>query len=654
MITSQVLSRQALIWLCVSQVLVVLPHLERLPLWLGGLLLITIFYRLNLFRARLSLANRPVRLALMCLVFGGVAASYQTLIGLEPMVALLVGAASLKILESFKTRDGYLLASLAFFVCVTNFLFDQGLPLVIYSTVILSVLVVSLIALNQIPGSVITRAEFFLAAKLLLLALPMMVALFLLFPRIEPLWSIPSKSGQGVTGMSVRIRLGDVSRLSRSADVAFRAQFVGTIPPQQELYWRGVVIDRYEDGLWTRSATRGEPGVVRDDVIAASENAPVSYRVMLQPTMQPWLYALPVAQSKSPGVVETANFTLQSARKVENQFGYDVTSRSDIPRDLSLSPEEYQRATHLPQDSNPRTQAWVESLLQELPTRSAFIQAVLKHFRDQPFYYTLSPAPLPDEHELDHFLFETRQGFCEHYASAFVVMMRMAGIPARIVAGYQGGEFNSLNNGVTVRQFDAHAWAEVWLPENGWRRVDPTAAVAPERISLGLEWVLSGESDFLADSPLSLYRFRHFALIDWLRVRYDAAAYQWQSVVVGFTNVRQIDLLKSWFGEINVGWFTALLLGSWMIVLAPLTWVMNRARAGVHLPEETRFLQAAAPLIKRGFDRHFGESPTVFLRRVKAHGDAPDRDIQRLSEAVDSLYRSTTARFPHPRKIPYH
>jgi len=634
------LSRSALVWLCIGQVMVLLPHLERLPLWIGGFTFLAVLYRIGLFRTSFNPLSRLFRVLLMVATTTGVIASYRTLIGLEPMIALLVSAAALKVLESYKDRDGYLLVSLAFFICVTNFLFAQSLPVVIYGLVTLMVLVVALIALNQVPGSTVTRNEFFLAGRLLLFALPMMLVLFILFPRIDPLWSIPSKSGQGITGMSDSIRLGDISRLGRSAEVAFRAQFSDSPPTRSDLYWRGIVIDQYENGTWRRSASsKPRPpriGLKGNDSGATS----ISYRVILQPTMQRWLYALPIAESNSPGVVATADLTIESPRKIENQFGYEVTSWAREPKEIAAMPEELERAMVYPAKINPMTRTFVKDLRAQYSEPSAYVSAVLQYFRELPFYYTLSPLPLNGQNQIDRFLFETREGFCEHYASAFVVMMRLAGIPARIVAGYQGGELNPLNNAIVVRQFDAHAWAEVWLPNVGWQRVDPTATVSPDRVRLGLEAALSGQPDFLSDSPFALYRFRHVAVLDWLRIRYDALAFQWQTAVVGFNNRRQLDLLTGWFGEIKVSWFTLILLGSWALVLAPLSWIMNRnSRRSARIPEEEQFVVVANGLAKRGFSWSKGESPQLFLNRMVAVLEPDDRDLEPLQKSVRDLYQ---------------
>jgi hypothetical protein len=267
------------------------------------------------------------------------------------------------------------------------------------------------------------------------------------------------------------------------------------------------------------------------------------------------------------------------------------------------------------------------------------IARVLSYFREQPFYYTLQPPKIDDDDFVDEFIFQSLRGFCEHYAYSFVVMMRMAGIPARIIGGYQGGELNTLNNTLIVRQFDAHAWVEVWLEDRGWVRVDPTAAVAPERVEQGLEEALRGQEGFLADSLLSAYRFRSVTMVNWLRLRYDAAAWQWQSFIVGFNSDEQIDLLESWFGEIKVSWFVAVLLGSWVVVLAPLIWWMNRSRSSSErLPVEQQFAELCRGLARRGIERAVGESAISLLVRAESELPAGDPQLVTLRRLADELY----------------
>ena len=637
--TDAALPRRALWWLIGCQFYVILPHLTRVPLWVLAIYLGAALWRLQMHRERALMPPRWLRLLLGLAAGGAVIASYQTLIGLDPMVALLLVASALKLIESVRAKDGYVLVSLGFFIMITQFLYNQELPVALYSVVGTLLLVVSLIALNQRPSGSISRREPLLALRMLGLAIPMMIVLFLLFPRIAPLWSVPSKNTQATTGMSDVLRPGDVTRLGRSAEVAFRVQFEDQIPPQRELYWRGMVLNEFADGAWRTLGWSDHPATERklDKPIAVGES--LKYRIIIEPTMQHWLYAMPYAQSPTAGVFEAWDFRLAVRKPLESTFAYDVVTWPESSLQPELSPWRREAELALPSNLNPLTREWVERQVNAVGNGPELIARVLSYFREQPFYYTLQPPKIDDDDFVDEFIFQSLRGFCEHYAYSFVVMMRMAGIPARIIGGYQGGELNTLNNTLIVRQFDAHAWVEVWLKDRGWVRVDPTAAVAPERVEQGLEEALRGQEGFLADSLLSAYRFRSVTMVNWLRLRYDAAAWQWQSFIVGFNSDEQIDLLESWFGEIKVSWFVAVLLGSWVVVLAPLIWWMNRSRSSSErLPVEQQFAELCRALARRGIERAVGESAISLLVRAESELPTGDPQLVTLRRLADELY----------------
>lgn len=637
--TDAALPRRALWWLIGCQFYVILPHLTRVPLWVLAIYLGAALWRLQMHRERALMPPRWLRLLLGLAAGGAVIASYQTLIGLDPMVALLLVASALKLIESVRAKDGYVLVSLGFFIMTTQFLYNQEMPVALYSVVGTLLLVVSLIALNQRPSGSISRREPLLALRMLGLAIPMMIVLFLLFPRIAPLWSVPSKNTQATTGMSDVLRPGDVTRLGRSAEVAFRVQFEDQIPPQRELYWRGMVLNQFADGAWRTLGWSDHPATERklDKPIAVGES--LKYRIIIEPTMQHWLYAMPYAQSPTAGVFEAWDFRLAVRKPLESTFAYDVVTWPESSLQPELSPWRRETELALPSNLNPLTREWVERQVNAVGNGPELIARVLSYFREQPFYYTLQPPKIDDDDFVDEFIFQSLRGFCEHYAYSFVVMMRMAGIPARIIGGYQGGELNTLNNTLIVRQFDAHAWVEVWLEDRGWVRVDPTAAVAPERVEQGLEEALRGQEGFLADSLLSAYRFRSVTMVNWLRLRYDAAAWQWQSFIIGFNSDEQIDLLESWFGEIKVSWFVAVLLGSWVVVLAPLIWWMNRSRSSSErLPVEQQFAELCRALARRGIERAVGESAISLLVRAESELPAGDPQLVTLRRLADELY----------------
>lgn len=253
----------------------------------------------------------------------------------------------------------------------------------------------------------------------------------------------------------------------------------------------------------------------------------------------------------------------------------------------------------------------------EAGSDAALVTAVLSRFRTGAFSYTLEPPLLPQVDSLDAFLFLTQRGFCEHYAAAFVYLMRAAGVPARVVAGYQGGEVNPVNRTVIVHQFDAHAWAEVWLQGQGWVRVDPTAAVSPDRIEWGLERAMAGEGGFLSNSPLSPLRYRSIAWVNTLRLRYDALTYRWQLMVVGFDREQQFRILNDWFDGISIRKFVFALLGAWVLVLVPVALSLLRGRRTHTLAAMDKYyLKFCARLARRGVVREPGETPDQFFARA--------------------------------------
>jgi transglutaminase-like putative cysteine protease len=358
----------------------------------------------------------------------------------------------------------------------------------------------------------------------------------------------------------------------------------------------------------------------------------------MEPTQQHWLYALHYARSSTPGVMHSPDFRLFSPGLIEMETMYQA--RSWKPRNVEPELSAWRRdiETRLPPEGNPRTRQLAMELHDAAATDEQFVQTVLDRFGTEPYVYTLQPGALSGRDTIDQFLFQTRRGFCEHYASAFVFMMRAAGVPARVVAGYQGGETNPVNKTVIVHQFDAHAWAEVWLPGRGWVRADPTAAVSPARIELGLEQAVVSEGSFLAAEPLSPVRFRSIPLLNQIRLRYDALTYRWQSWVVGFDGDSQMALLRSFFGEISARSFATVFIGSWALVLIPvaLSLLYKRDTAPVN-PADKYYRIFCARLARLGLRRLPGEAPGEFA--LRAATDVPDSSdgVWRITNLYNEL-----------------
>ena len=634
----QQVPRNALMWIIISLFALVAPHAGRLPVWVLGVYVIAVVWRLQVHRGRWSFPGRWVKVAMTTSGFVGIYASYGTLVGLEPTVALLLTAFALKFIELSQRKDAYVLLFLGYFICITEFLFSQDLLITLYSILTVLLVTTALVALHQPGQNQFNRGTIRLAGVMLLQAMPLMVVLFFVFPRFGPLWTVPLKTQTAKTGMSDFMKPGDVASLSQSADVAFRVKFEGEIPDKSSLYWRGLVFSRLEQNVWSSLGYYDVPIAEQraDDVV--TKGKPLRYSVIMEPTQQNWLYALRYARATSPGVMHSSDFRLVSPAPIETEHMYRVESWTQAVVEEQLSEWRRNTETKLPPQGNPRTRQLALDMRAAVDSDQQFVDAILDTFNRESYVYTLRPGRLSGNNPIDQFMFQSKRGFCEHYASAFVFMMRAAGVPARVIAGYQGGELNPVNKTVIVHQFDAHAWAEVWLENRGWVRVDPTAAVSPLRIEMGLEEAIASEGSFLAAAPLSPLRYRGIPLLNQLRLRYDALTYRWQSWVVGFDSEQQFDLLHTLFGEISTRVFATLLLGSWALVLIPVA-ISLFLRRDTHptsaLDKHYRlFCERMAGL---GLEREPGEPPGQFAQRAIEALPAFSEPLQSITGLYNDL-----------------
>lgn len=617
MSTLQQIPRNALVWIIISLFALVTPHASRLPIWILALYAVAVIWRLQVHRGRWSFPGRWVKVVMILSGFVGIYASYGSFVGLEPTVALLLIAFALKLLELSHRKDAYVLLFLGYFICLTQFLFSQDLLVTLYALVSVTVVTTALVAIHRPGEHQFKLGTLRVASVMLLQALPLMIVLFFLFPRFGPLWTVPIKNHTAKTGMSDFMKPGDVASLSQSADVAFRVKFDGEIPVKSALYWRGLVLSRIEQGVWSALSSYDLPANQLRPQEVIIDGEPIRYNVIMEPTQQKWLYGLKYARSDTRTVMQTSDFRLFSPTLIETEFMYTVDSWTDVPVEETLSDWRRTTETQLPPTGNAKTRKLSLELREQAGSNAAFVDLVLDRFRVEPYVYTLRPGLLPEQDSIDAFLFQSQRGFCEHYASAFVFMMRAAGVPARVVAGYQGGEINPINKTVIVHQFDAHAWAEVWLASRGWVRVDPTAAISPLRIEFGLEEAMASEGSFLSAMLLSPARYRSIPLLNLLRLRYDALTYRWQTWVVGFDSERQFNLLRSFFGETTAKAFAIVLLGSWALVLLPVAISLFRAPDIEPVrPLAKHYRIFCKRLARLDLIRGAGETPSQFAQRV--------------------------------------
>lgn len=606
-----------------SALLVLLPHARHLPPWISLLCGAVLSWRAAITLRGKRMPSSLVLLPIAVLAMIGVQTSYQTLLGRDAGVAMLVLLVAFKMLEMHARRDLFVVIFLCFFLVLTNFFYSQS----IFSALLMVLSVLALLTTQlsfQFTGAVpALRARFLMAARTLALAAPLALLMFVVFPRIHgPLWGMPGPGGGAKSGLSDQMAPGQMSSLALSDEPVFRVRFDGPAPDQARLYWRGPVLDSFDGLTWTRGAEKHAP---RDQRLSVGGPA-LSYEVTLEPSPARWVFALemPGRIPALPGRVThvSPQFELTVGSAPQERVRYRASSHLDYALQGGERLADASRWLLLPYGYNPRAlQAGMD--LRREPEPAARVEAVLRRFREQPYSYTLEP-PLLGRHTVDEFLYQTQAGFCEHYAGAFVFLMRAAGVPARVVTGYQGGEINPLDGFMTVRQSDAHAWAEVWLAPRGWVRVDPTAAVAPERVRRGLSAAVQ------MPAPFGIEALRGFDLgrdggnwLGQLRNALGAVNNGWNQWVLNYTPERQRDVVSSLQAGFT-GWpFIALITSSCILLL--LYGILVRRRA-IH-PVDALYSVLCKRLGQHGLARAADEGPTAYAARVAAasHLAAPTR-----------------------------
>jgi len=574
-------NRQSLLGLLFAQFGAVLLHLQRLPIWLILLALVVFVWRIQIFRNQWSFPNRVIRTLLVLCSVVSVIANYHEWYALEPMVTLLVIAFLLKLLEVERKRDAIVLIFVGFFVTASGFLFDQGIVTTLIGVVVLWMLSACLMVVHGTQSQYLSRRTMRIISVLLLQSVPLMLLMLFVFPRIGALWSVPIQSSSAVTGVSDSMSPGDFSQLTRSRALAFRVSFENNqVPNPSQRYWRGLVFSQFDGRSWLRQNDNllNKPTEANNINKAVSHEFTNSYKpnknsnnlryqVVLEPTNTRWLYGIPYANILKNLVDNRIDNKIIRSSSNEIFLDKPVTQRIQYAVDSAFSfqtietNDSLRRALLLPRDYNPRTIAMAQKWRRESVSTEAYVNRVLQFYNEN-FQYTLSPPKL-GKNTADEFLFETQSGFCEHFSSSFVVLMRAAAIPARVVTGYQGGQWNSDDQYLLVRQYDAHAWAEIWMPPKGWVRIDPTAAVAPNRIEQGLLDTLSDSEQELLE-PRSL---PSFAWINRLALKWDSLNYRWQKWVLSYDQDQQSKWLQRLLGEVTATRMAILLVAPGMLLL---------------------------------------------------------------------------------------
>ncbi|HED16253.1 MAG TPA: DUF3488 domain-containing protein [Gammaproteobacteria bacterium] len=591
-------------WLLATLSVVLLPHVTHIPLWVSLTWIAIAFWRYVIARYKYKLPSALVRLTLVLTAIIAVVAQFGTLLGRDAGVSLLIVMLALKLLEIRQQRDVIITLFLAYFLILSQFLFDQSAFMVIY-LVLGSWLVTSTWMLSQ-QTMISSRRALKQGAVLLLQSIPVMLILFLLFPRIQgPLWKLPGDSEMARTGISDSMSPGSISKLSLSNEVAFRVEFEQNTPEHSTLYWRGPVLWDYDGRSWHNNTS-----AQKVKTWVASTGKPVRYSVTLEAHNRRWLFGLDYVVAPESNMTITTDGQLLSRNKVDERIRYKLVSRPVANWPPTLPAAQRSRALEIPPNGNPRSRQMAQRLSQEYPDIQQRTHYLLQYFGQDPFTYTLNPPRL-GKNSIDEFLFTTRRGFCEHYASSFVFIMRASGIPARVVTGYQGGEYNTLGNYLIVRQSDAHAWAEVWLDQQGWVRIDPTAAIAPERIEYGIEAALPEALPVLGLLRTNISFLRNLVLA------WDGVNNLWNIWVMSYGPELQNSVLRR-LGILNwtqmAIWMTA--LSSLIVALYLLVW-WKKERQSINDPVVNAYMQLCRKLQRAGIRRRTWEGPLDFAQRIK-------------------------------------
>ncbi|MEO8459091.1 MAG: DUF3488 and transglutaminase-like domain-containing protein [Dokdonella sp.] len=605
-----------------------LPHVLRVPLWLALPVVAIVPFWVIARRRGAQPISGWLRLPLALLLLVLIVQHYGNIFGREPGAALATGLLVLKLLETERQRDARFALAFSAFVLMTALLFEQGIGITTLMSMGLVLVLAALISLQPapLPTAHPLRSLFALGAILLATGIPIALAGFLLIPRLSsPIWGSPGGDNLSRVGLSERMQPGSMTDVLLDDSPAFRVTFDRAPPPKSDLYFRTIIMWDFDGSTWTRGAARMAP---QPEIIADASDS-FNYTETLEPSQQRWIPALDVPLAAPETTRLDSDRSVVADQPVTQPRQIELRSATRYQLAPTLSPGERARALALPIGFDPRSVAlarsWRNSDSRDTPIKDgSVIQSALQLFNAS-FHYTLSP-PLLGRESIDEFLFDTRAGFCEHYSSAFVFLMRAAGIPARVVTGYQGGWWNDSGNYLLIRNSDAHAWAEVWLEGSGWVRVDPTAAVSPDRVELGAASVNDAGAWYQSSWLRSL------------RNSVDGVSRLWTTTIVQFNALRQRQLFKP-FGIEKADQHQLLiaLIGILLTLLTAATiWALRQGspQSGDRL--DRVWYTFRRRLSRAGFEQPVQQGPLDYLDRVQA-------SLHEQSKPIESVIRRYVA-----------
>lgn len=623
------LPHRTLLRLLIVLMLVIAPHLWRLPWWEGAAVTCLGLWRGVASSRQWSLPPRALKLALAVAAFFGVYSVFGRVTGQNAGIALLVLMLALKLTEMRSRRDVMVVVFLMYFLLATHFLYSQEIWTIAY--LFLSVIAItSVLADVHHPGEPLPlRTSLRLGGRLIVHALPLMLLFFVLFPRIPgPIWGLPADAGPSRSGLSESMSPGDISSLMLSEEVAFRVRFEGAPPPKSQLYWRGPVFREFDGRNWRQSS---QDLADRTWPVAELGGDPTRYEITLEPMRSRWLFALDLPdprQLPAQSRIDRMATVVMDAPVIDRRL-IRWTSFTRYVLEPELRPRDRERDTRLPAGSNPRATKLAQSWRSQGLDDAQIVDAALSMFREQAFYYTLEPPRL-GRHSADEFIFDTRRGFCEHYSSAFAVLMRAAGVPTRVVTGYQGMEANAYGEYYLVRQSDAHAWNEVWLDGRGWVRIDPTSMIPASRIESSAQETRSEKEPLVGLDGLARMKYLLEARWDWANAR-------WNEWVLGYGPETQKEFLSR-FGIDELQQMLLALTAGITLALLVVGWIAIRRAGPPRITERALLLwrDAARRLAKFGYAQRPDEGPRDFVDRVVSREPALSAP---LHTALDAYLR---------------
>jgi len=542
------LGSRALKFYATAMLMLLVANIQWIDFRILGFVALFVVWR---YRIAIGVAEAPTKLIKNLLTLSAIPLVYWVwgqFLSLEALVSLVLLGTALKLIELSNARDTFVAIMALMFVSSLAFLFDQSV--VTFVAVIVG-LVCSLCTLHVIVAS---RSSIRPVLMICIQAIPIVAMIFVLSPRVGPLWSMPLASQTAKTGMSDSLRPGDIASLIKSADLVFRAEF-DSDKVSKPLYWRALVLDHNDEGVWRASGFAEAPRYRRIPEVTSAD-----LTMVVEPSADRWLYTLEGYMPAGGRFGQTESGLWQFLRPPvrATQVQFQKVSSQAAP---AAAPRNYLRSVNT--SLTPRLSSWVEQQVQLGYSPKAIIQNLYQRFNGE-FYYTLTP-PTFDTGALDSFMFDSKAGFCEHFAALTATVARMVGTPSRIVTGYLGGRLSQDQSHWVVRQYDAHAWVELWYEGEGWVRVDPTSAVAPERIESGFDALeVSGEWISSRSNFGGIPGFQNL-LNQWQDLNYQFIAF-----MGSFSNQQQASLIQRLLGALSISKLIMIVVAILALIMLPI------------------------------------------------------------------------------------